>query len=143
MDSVFGWLKLDDNARSFRALRAFAIAAGPHIASRARAERMRGSILYVRVESAAWSQQLHGLKSELLQKIQRTPGGDGVNDLRFVVGPLNEAPEFAQERAPEKKPDPPAPKLPPISDEIVRAMSDIKDPELREHFVRLYSLHRR
>src|SRR6516164_1110924 len=87
---LFSWLNLDETARSFRAMKAFWDAAGPRIRVHARAERLRGSILYVRVESAAWSQELSILKPALLEKIRKTNGGESVQDLRFNVGPLNE-----------------------------------------------------
>src|SRR3954465_14226134 len=81
LDKMFESLKLDEPARAYRALRAFRGAAGPRIASRARAERLRGAILFVRVTSSAWAQELHMLKEQLLGKLQRTPGGEMVRDL--------------------------------------------------------------
>src|SRR5260370_15629893 len=91
LDGTFRWLKLDERAASFRAMRAFAVAAGPRICDHARAERLRGSILYVRCESSAWSQHLHVLKAQVMARLSRTPGGEGVAELRFNVGPLAEA----------------------------------------------------
>ena len=90
MDGTFRWLKIDDNMRSFRAMRAFATAAGARIGGHARAERLRGSILYVRCDSSAWTQHLHVMKESLLERLHKTPGGEGVAELRFNVGPLDE-----------------------------------------------------
>jgi hypothetical protein len=135
VEQTFKWLRLDDTARSFRALEAFSRAAGPRIRERARAERLRGAILYVRVASAAWSHELHALKSELLQKLQRTPGGEGVEDLRFSVGPLGEVPSW--ERGPRSQAEePPRPR---VADEIARAMGGVTDDDLREQLTRLYA----
>src|SRR5258706_129428 len=129
VDETFKWLKLDETARSFRALEAFSRAAGPRIRERARAERLRGAILYVRVASAAWSHELHALKAELLQKLKRTRGGEGVEDLRFSVGPLTEVPTW-ERRTSAEAPEPPRPR---VADELARAMGGVADDELRDH----------
>jgi predicted nucleic acid-binding Zn ribbon protein len=135
VDHTLKWLKLDDTARAFRALEAFSRAAGPRIRERARAERLRGAILYVRVASAAWSHELHALKAQLLQKIRSTPGGEIVADLRFSVGPLDEVPTW--ERSPRASADePPRPR---VSDELLQAMGGVTDDELREQLTQLYA----
>ena len=141
VDDLFVWLKLDEPARAFRALRAFSRAAGPRIRERARAERLRGSTLYVRVSSSGWSQELHTLKSPLLAKLRRTPGGESVEDLRFTVGPLDELPDW--DAVPEPvAPDPSLPKPSKIVDEpmgveLAQAVEEVRDPELREALIRL------
>lgn len=135
LDGTFRWLKLDERAASFRAMRAFALAAGPRICEHARAERLRGAILYVRCESSAWSQHLHVMKAQLLARLQRTPGGEGVAELRCNVGPLYEivswdAPAMTETSPPEHH-EP--------SEDVARALGSIGDPELREHMARLYA----
>src|SRR4051812_32898084 len=80
-EPLFSWLKLDEVARSYRVLRAFARAAGPVIGAQARAERVRGAILFVRVSSSAWSQELGMLRGQLLEKLRCTPGGQGIEEL--------------------------------------------------------------
>jgi hypothetical protein len=137
IDDVFRWLKLDEPARAYRALRAFQRAAGPRITSRARAERLRGSILFVRVTSSAWSQELHVLKEQLVSKLQRTPGGEIIQDLRFTVGPLDDLPDWdalpaAQSVVPETSQE--RQDLPPS---LAEAVANVKDPELREELSRL------
>jgi hypothetical protein len=86
IEPLFVWLKLDEPARSFRALKAFWDAAGDRLRLHARGERLRGSILMVRVRSAAWSQQLHLMKTQVLERVRASRGGAGVQDLRFTVG---------------------------------------------------------
>jgi predicted nucleic acid-binding Zn ribbon protein len=104
VEPLFRWLKLDDAARGFRASRAFSRAAGPRIRAVARAEKLRGATLYVRVQTSAWSHELHALKAQLVEKLRKTPGGEGVEELRFNVEPL---------------------------EELRRAVAEIADPELR------------
>jgi hypothetical protein len=135
LDGTFRWLKLDEDARSFRAMRAFALAAGARIGEHARAERLRGSILYVRCDSSAWSQHLHVLKAQLLLRLRKTPGGEAVQELRFNIGPLDEVagwegPARAEAEA-SADPDP----LPP---EVAHALGEVGDPELRDGLARLY-----
>jgi len=136
MDGTFRWLKLDDNARSFRAMRAFSQAAGPRIGEHARGERLRGSILYVRCDSSAWTQHLHVMKETLLERLRKTPGGEGVAELRFNVGPLDEVAGWEAPAAPaaEGEADAPAP----LPEEVARALGSIEDPELRDELTRLY-----
>jgi len=132
---LFTWLKLDEKARSFRALKAFWDAAGPRIRAHARAERLMRTTLYVRTESAAWSHELSILKSALLEKLRRTPGGEDVEDLRFSVGPLGEVPEWSgtTSRARQELLDVPEP----VPEELTRALAEVKDADLRGQFEQL------
>src|SRR4051812_34066694 len=136
MDAMFGSLKLDEPARAYRALRAFPRAAGPRIAARARAERMRGAVLFVRVVSSAWAQELHTWKEQIVEKLRRTPGGESVRDLRFSVGPLEDLPDW--ENLPEPPADPVREPLRPMPDaQLMEAIAGVRDPELREELSRL------
>jgi hypothetical protein len=135
IDVTFRWLKLDENARSFRAMHAFSVAAGARIGEHARGERLRGSILYVRCDSSAWSQHLHVMKATLIERIAKTPGGEEVKEIRFNVGPLDEVAGWeAQARAVVEEPVAPH-ELP---EEIARALGDVDDPELRARLAGLY-----
>ncbi len=137
MGGLWSWLNLGDDARGYRAMRAFSRAAGARIQKVARAEKLRGATLYIRVVSSAWSHELHALKGELLEKLRRTPGGEGVEELRFSVGPLDEAPDWNAPAPPEpKRPRRPAPPPPPV-EEMRRVAEGVADPELREALSRL------
>ena len=135
LDGTFRWLKLEDHAASFRAMRAFSLAAGPRISEHARAERLRGAILYVRCESSAWSQNLHVMKAQLLVRLARTPGGEGVAELRFNVGPLSEIVAWDPPAATENS----VPERHELTEDLARALGSIDDLELREHLARLYA----
>jgi Dna[CI] antecedent, DciA len=132
---LFAWLKLDEQARSFRALKAFWDAAGPRIRVHARAERLVRATLYVRTESAAWSHELSILKSALIDKLRRTPGGEDIQDLRFSVGPLAEVPEWSgtTSRARQELLDVPET----VPDELERALAGVRDADIREQLDRL------
>ncbi len=141
---LFRWLKLDESAASFRAMKAFWDAAGPRIRMHARAERLRGAILFVRVESAAWSQELSILKSALIEKVRKTPGGEEVQDLRFSVGKIEELPDWSRPTAHARQ------ELLPVSEpvpaELQKALDGVGDDELRGDLaglMRLYGVRRR
>jgi len=137
LDGVLRSLNLDDTARGFRAMRAFALAAGPGLRGRARAEKVRGSILFVRVTSSAWAHELHTLKAPLLDKLRRTVGGESIADLRFSVGPLDELPDFTVPPAAPEAPRPAAPAPAPLLPELERAVGQVRDGELRDEISRL------
>jgi hypothetical protein len=126
---LFAWLKLDEKARSFRALKAFWDAAGVRIRAHARAERLVRATLYVRTESAAWSHELSILKSALLDKVRRTPGGEDVQDLRFSVGPLADVPEWSGTTSRARQELLAVPET--VPEELTRALAQVKDDELR------------
>jgi hypothetical protein len=133
VEPLFKWLKLDEPARAFRALRAFSRAAGPRIRAIARAERLRSGTLYVRVQTAAWSQELTVLKSALVEKLKRTPGGEAIEDVRFHVGPLDELPNWEEIEAPKSSVARADAK--PARDvqleELRKTIEQVSDPELR------------
>lgn len=138
VDQLFRSLKLDEPARGYRACKAFQRAAGARILQSARAERMKGAILYVRVSSSAWAQNLSLMREQIVAKLQRTPGGEGVNDLRFHVGPIEELPDW---EAPVAAPGAPCVTggPPTLDEELRRAIAQVKDDELRAELTRLLS----
>jgi hypothetical protein len=132
-----------DEARRFRALKAWHDAAGPRIRARVRGERVQGTTLVLRVSSAAWANELGMMRAELLKKLQETPGGEWLEDLRFTVGPLDGAPSW-------EEPDEPAPAptarahRPAIDDgQVAAALAEVSDPELRRALAELFARARR
>jgi predicted nucleic acid-binding Zn ribbon protein len=139
LDGLFRRLGLEKEARSWRALQAWQSAAGPKIAERARAERVQGTTLILRVTSAAWANELGYLKGQLLERLQETPGADWITELRFSVGPLEGAPGWEGD-LPIAAPSPPTPELPPVDDgEVAAALREVGDPELRGALAELFA----
>lgn len=148
MAGLFRRLGLVEQARAWRAMAAWAGAAGPRIAKHARAEQLRNKTLVVRVASSAWANELSFLKAELLAKLQGMPGGDAVQDLRFSVGPLGDAPSWdeAAEGTTGRKAQRGRPALPVLpvmkdaaeGDALAKALREVADPELRATLVRLF-----
>ncbi len=59
---------------------------GARVARRAKAEAVRGGILFVRVANSTWLQELSLLKEEIIKKLNALLGGDIVKDIVFRVG---------------------------------------------------------
>ena len=134
VDGLFAWLDLADQARSYRAMTAFAKAAGPQIGERAQPVALRGSALLIRVTSAAWSLELSMLEKELVARCKQLPGGEPIETLRFTVGALVES-------ATEERRALVQPRLPPRPTidfgAVISALSRVEDRELREDLGRL------
>ncbi len=139
VESTLRRLHLDDTVRGLRAMRAFGEAAGPRIGARARAERLRGRVLYVRVATSAWSQELHVLRSAILERMQKIPGGEEVDTLRFHVGEVDALPEWREEAAPAAAvPVEVAMHAPTELDgPLHAALSEITDEELRTRMTQM------
>ena len=75
---------LDDRLREREALTVWAELVGPEIAKRSKALRIRSGILFVRGESAAWTQELHFMKERILAKYAERLGEGTVKDIRFT-----------------------------------------------------------
>jgi hypothetical protein len=107
---------------------------GPQIAQHARPLRLRDELLEVRVDQAAWMQQLQLLKPMIIKKLNERLGADTIRDLFLKRGPV---------------PPPPAPKetprsLPPLTaSELARIdaeLAGIQDPDLRSQLANLMAL---
>jgi hypothetical protein len=138
------WLRLDETVRGMRAMRAFSQAAGTRILARARAERLRGRTLYVRVATAAWSQELHTISSAILARMQALPGGEEVDALRFSVGDVEALPDWTTPSAgpPAATPRPRKPAAP-VAHAVHEALASVDDPELRAKLAELIARSRK
>lgn len=135
VDSTLRFLRLDETVRSMRAMRAFDAVVGKKIRARARAERLRGRTLVVRVASSAWSQELHVLRESILERLHATPGGESVEELRFQVGDVEALPTWSAPVDVPKAAPRHADTAPP--DDLRAAIEQIPDPELRQRFLAL------
>lgn len=72
-------------------------AAGPKIFSKARAEFIKDGILFVKVSSSVWSQQLVFFKNSFIKKLNHRLGGKVVKDIYFRVGSLQKTDEGKEE----------------------------------------------
>ena len=61
---------------------------GAEIAQRARPGLLRDGILFVKVTSSAWVQELEFMKDEFVERLNEMMGEDLVCEIRFEVGPV-------------------------------------------------------
>ena len=81
---VMSSLGLDAKLKEREALTLWATIVGEEVARRSQALRIREGVIYVRVGSAAWRQELHFLKGSILEAYAKKLGPDRVRDIRFV-----------------------------------------------------------
>jgi predicted nucleic acid-binding Zn ribbon protein len=102
---------------------------GPSIAARAKPLRFRAGVLFVRVASHAWMQELQFMKETIRERLNARLGAALIRDVYFVSAPDPEVP------APEQKAEaPPAP-------EPVPSLPPIRDPRLADVFQRIVRAH--
>ncbi|MCB1161854.1 MAG: DUF721 domain-containing protein [Candidatus Krumholzibacteriia bacterium] len=81
---VLDSLGLGQRLREREAVTRWSDVVGPEIAHRSRALRIRDGVLYVQVQSAAWSQELRFLKAQLIGRFDAVIGPGLVKDIRFT-----------------------------------------------------------
>ncbi|MFZ2398172.1 MAG: DUF721 domain-containing protein [Smithella sp.] len=75
-------LKIEENAL----LKLWPKAVGPQIASKTQPDCLRGGILFVKTISSVWVQQLHFMKEEIRDKLNKLAGKNVIKEIRFLVG---------------------------------------------------------
>lgn len=90
MAGLFTRLGGQDRAREERVFTSFVQAVAPPLAGHSRPERLRGTTLFVRVESSVLAHELSLQKRTLLDHIAAKAGAGLVTDLRTRVGPLDD-----------------------------------------------------
>jgi len=83
LGTVLASLGLDGYLREREVLEAWPLVVGEEIARRSQALRIRDGILTVRVDSAAWCQELHFLKDDMLARLAERLGPGRVREIRF------------------------------------------------------------
>jgi predicted nucleic acid-binding Zn ribbon protein len=119
-------LELDTKLEGYRLWPLWNDIVGEQIARRAQPERLRNRILFVRVSSSTWMQQLQTMKPLLLERIHKTIKGAAIRDMRFFMGevvPPIPAPSRSQSKV--------EPRNVRVSAEMEAYLGRIQDSELR------------
>lgn len=103
---------------------------GEHVSQHAQPERMRNKILFLRVSTSPWMQQLSYMGEGIVEALNKRLGAPIVEGIRFRLGDV----------APKSKPTPPHPgplnTFPPprkgAARKIQKTLSPIKDTRMRE-----------
>ena len=105
-------------------------AVGSQISAHSRPEKLKRYTLFVKVSSSVWMQQLHILKSEIIEKINQSTGKEFVKNIHFSIGAIPSSVS--------RNPHPPSfsPESYPLKDKekklIEKNISSVKDPDLKE-----------
>ncbi len=84
LESVLANLGLAGRLREREALALWPEIVGPEIARRSKALRIRDGVLCIRMDSAAWSQELLFLKTKILERFDEVFGPGLVKEIRFT-----------------------------------------------------------
>jgi hypothetical protein len=103
---------------------------GEHVSRHAQPEFMKGGILFVKVSSSPWMQQLHYMGNGIIEALNARVGLPVVEEIRFKLGEID--PRWKQASSPPQS-------LPPIPSpakgtpkRVQKALSPIRDVEIRE-----------
>lgn len=61
-------------------------AVGPQIASKTKPDSFKNGILFIKTVSSVWVQQLHFVKHDILDKLNKLAGKQTIQEIRFLVG---------------------------------------------------------
>ena len=117
------------NLENQRMARAWDSAVGPRIAAQTRPDTIRRGILFVRVSNSVWMQQLHYLKQEIIEKVNRTLGEEVIGNLFFTIGDVSL-------RRPSRADATPTPQVRPLRERekkmVEEWIASVTDAELRD-----------
>jgi len=103
---------------------------GEHVSSHAQPDFMRNKILFVRVSSSPWMQQLCYMSKGIVEALNKRLGAPIVEEIRFKLGEVDPPCRGTPTPSPSSNPVPSPGKA--ISKEIQKSLSPIKDMQMRE-----------
>lgn len=105
-------------------------AVGPTVARNAQPESIRSRVLFVRVSTSAWMQQLQFIKERIIEKLNQSLGKTLVKSISFRLGTIpSQSPNES-----DKKSEPPPPQEldPECLETIEKTVSSLKDDETKD-----------
>lgn len=103
---------------------------GEHVFRNAQPDFMKNKILFVKVSSSPWMQQLHYMSRGIVEALNRRLGTHIVEEIRFKLGEIDLPCKGTPTSSRSSDPTPSRGKG--ISKEVRRTLSSIKDVEVRE-----------
>lgn len=129
LEQLLQSLGLDQRLQQYRALVIWDEVVGAQIASQARPVKIRGAVLEVCVEQAAWMQQLQLMKPQILKRLNAELGEARIEEIFLKKGRIPPR----EHKEPTQPPQWRAARLTSEEQgEITRLLQDIEDPDLRE-----------
>ena len=127
LGSMLKALGLQSHLSGYRIFGQWEQTVGAVIARHARPQTVRGTKLYLSVDSPAWMQQLSLMKPELIEKVNKNLGRDAIKDIALKLGEID---------SPEARPKEEAPPRMPLNAEerekVEQYVQEVHDPDVRE-----------
>jgi len=101
---------------------------GENISKRCQPQKIKDGVLFLKVHSSVWMNQLHYLKEEMIKSLNARLGGEIVKDIYFRLGEIEE--KSTQASAQMEWLD--LPLDPEVEKRIEEDLRIIKDPKLKE-----------
>ena len=103
---------------------------GEHVSRHAQPDFMRNKILFVKVSSSPWMQQLHYMGMGIVEALNKVLGTHIIEEIRFKLGEVD--PDWKSTTTPSQSSHPiPSPGKG-ISKEIRKTLSPIKDGQIKK-----------
>jgi predicted nucleic acid-binding Zn ribbon protein len=103
---------------------------GEHVSRHAQPEFMKSGILFVKVSSSPWMQQLHYMGKGIIKALNARLGLLIVEEIRFKLGEID--PSRKQASSPPQSPPPTPSPAKDTPKRIQKALSPIRDMKIRE-----------
>ena len=136
LEQLLQSMGLDKRIQQYRAMVIWDEVVGTQIASQARAVRIRGAVLEVCVEQAAWMQQLQLMKPQILKKLNAELGEGQIEEIFLKKGKI---PPRAQPAPPPSLAWQKVRLTPDEAEELAATLQSVDDPDLRSSLGRMLS----
>lgn len=124
--NILAGLPVKKNVKEYGLWKVWDKLVGIHISRNCQPDRLKDGILFLKVSSPVWSQQLQFMKAMIIEKVNGHMGDGVVKDLRFKVGSVGPV------RKTNWKPWKEVSLDNSIIAGINNGLSSVEDPELRE-----------
>ena len=85
LSGILERLDIASKIEQYRAIELWKEVVGENISKNATATRIKDKVLYVGVSNSSWMQQLHFLKEDIIDALNKKIGSEIVKDIRFYL----------------------------------------------------------
>lgn len=123
---ILGNLPVKERIKEYGLWKVWDKLAGDAVARHCQPDRLKDGILFLKVDSPVWMQQLQFMKYIIIDKVNEHMKSEAVKDIRFQIG------KIGQVRKGNRKPWSDEPLSGELVFKIDSQLSSVKDPELRD-----------
>lgn len=123
---ILGTLPVKERVKEYGLWKVWDKLAGEAVSRHCQPDRLKDGILFLKVDSPVWMQQLQFMKSLILEKVNGYMKDNAVKDVRFQIGKLS------QTRKGKFKPWKEVSLPQTVVVKIDNDLSSVRDPELRD-----------